>query len=67
MKVYGHIRKVWLFFIDKFEVFPHVKNFKCMVEKETGLKIMHMRSNVGGEDSSYVFSSYSLQKNGNQR
>ena len=62
-----HTRKLWVYFMkEKSEVFTHFKKFSSMAEKETGLHIKHLRSDVGGEYFSNEFSSY-LHKNGIQR
>ena len=43
-------RKTWIFFLKaKGEVFRCLKNFKALVENQTGRKIKVLRSDNGGE------------------
>ncbi|CAN1807780.1 Retrovirus-related Pol polyprotein from transposon TNT 1-94 [Linum perenne] len=54
-----HSRKVWVFFLkQKSEVFGVFKNWKAMVENETGLKIKKLRSDNGGEYEDSAFKSF---------
>ena len=52
-------RKVWVFFLrQKSDVFQTFKNWKCLVENETGKKLKCVRSNNGGEYCSHEFEDY---------
>ena len=52
-------RKVWVYFLrQKSDVFQIFKNWKCLVENETGKKLKCLRSNNGGEYCSHEFEYY---------
>ena len=52
-------RKVWVYFLrHKFDVFQTFKNYKCLVENETGKKIKFLKSNNGGEYCRNEFEDY---------
>ncbi|MCO5585951.1 hypothetical protein L7F22_039886 [Adiantum nelumboides] len=60
-------RKARIYFMkEKSEVFTHFKNFKAMVEKQTGSFVQCLRSNGGGEYFSHEFIIF-LKKHGIQR
>jgi hypothetical protein len=43
-------RKTWVYFLqEKSEVFTHFLEFKELVEKQSGLKILTLRTDNGGE------------------
>ena len=43
-------RKTWVYFLqEKSEVFSHFLEFKALVEKQSGFKILTLRTNNGGE------------------
>lgn len=52
-------RKTWVYFLkEKSEVLKYFKNFKALVEKESGLKLQVVRSNRGGEFTSKEFQEF---------
>ena len=52
-------RKTWVYFMkEKSEVFENFKNFKALVEKESGLLIKVVRSDHEGEFTSNIFQKY---------
>ena len=52
-------RKVWVYFLkNKSDVFETFKEWKAMVEIETGLKVKCLRSDNGGEYINGGFSEY---------
>ena len=52
-------RKVWVYFLRlKFDVFQTFKNWKCLVENETGKKLKCLRFDNGGEYWSREFEDY---------
>ncbi|MDM1070863.1 DDE-type integrase/transposase/recombinase, partial [Myroides sp. 1372] len=54
-----HTRKVWVYFMkEKSEVFTHFQNFRMLAEKQTGLQVKCLRSDGGGEYTSYEFKEY---------
>jgi transposase InsO family protein len=60
-------RKTWVYFLqEKFEVFIHFLEFKELVEKKSGLKILTLHLDNGGEYSSNEFLNY-CRKNGIKR
>jgi hypothetical protein len=57
-------RKTWVYFLqEKFEVFSHFLEFKALVEKKSGLKILTLCTYNGGEYRSHGFLNY-CRKNG---
>ena len=43
-------RFTWIYFLkEKFEVFQHLKDFKALVETQSGKKIKVLRTDNGGE------------------
>ena len=49
-------KKVWIYFLKtKAEVFAQFKEFKALVENQTGMKIKVLRSDNGGEFTSNKF------------
>ena len=49
-------RKTWVYFLkEKSEVFETFKNFKALVEKQSGYEIKALRSDRGGEYTSNIF------------
>ena len=52
-------RKTWVYFLkQKSEVFEVFKNFKVVVEKESGLEIKSMRSDRGEKFTSKEFQEF---------
>ena len=52
-------RKTWVYFLkQKSEAFVAFKNFKSLVEKESGYEIKSLRSNRGGEFTSKEFNDF---------
>ncbi|KAK8540598.1 hypothetical protein V6N13_027117 [Hibiscus sabdariffa] len=52
-------RKTWVYFLkQKSEVFGAIKNFKALVEKESGFEIKSLRSDRGGEFTSNEFNDF---------
>lgn len=52
-------RKCWVFFLkSKGEAFKNFKKFHMLVERQTGRKLMTLRSYRGGEFTSHVFRRY---------
>ena len=52
-------RRTWIYFLKtKGEVFIHFKEFKALVEKQTGRKIRVLRSDNGGEYTDGGFSDF---------
>ena len=52
-------RKVWVYFLrHKSYVFQTFKNWKCLVENETGKKLKCLISDNGGEYCSHEFEDY---------
>ncbi|KAL4280140.1 hypothetical protein GQ457_03G000400 [Hibiscus cannabinus] len=53
------IRKTWVYFLkQKSEAFGAFKNFKALVEKESGFEIKSLRSDRGGEFTSNEFNDF---------
>ena len=51
--------RTWVYFLrSKAEVFSHFKEFKAMVELQTGKKIKILRTDNGGEFCSNVFDTF---------
>jgi len=60
-------REIWVYFLqEKAEVFSHFLEFKALVEKQSGLKILTLRTDTGGENRSNEFLDY-CRKNGIKR
>ena len=52
-------RKVWIYFlVAKFEAFTTFKNYKSLVEKESGAPICCLRTDKGGEFTSNEFNEF---------
>ena len=52
-------RKTWIYFLKpKSEVFERFREFKTLVENQTGKKIRVLRTDNGGEYTSYEFMEY---------
>jgi len=52
-------RKTWVYFLNqKFEAFAAFKNFKVLVEKESGCEIKDLTSDRGGEFTSKEFNNF---------
>ena len=52
-------RKTWVYFLkQKLKAFVVFKNFKALVEKESGYKIKALRSDKGGEFTSKKFNEF---------
>lgn len=62
-----HSRKTWIYFLTtKDEVFDQFKEFKALMENQTGRKIKILRSNNGGEYMDKNFTGF-CAKEGTQR
>ncbi|KAL4301681.1 hypothetical protein GQ457_10G015230 [Hibiscus cannabinus] len=60
-------RKTWVYFLkQKSEAFGAFKNFKALVEKESGFEIKSLRSDRGGEFTSNEFNDF-CKENGIRR
>jgi transposase InsO family protein len=56
-------RKTWIYFLKKkSEVLNYFKDFKAIVEKQSGCKIRTVRSNQGGEYTSNDFDAFCTQQ-----
>jgi len=56
-------RKTWIYFLKrKLEVLNCFKDFKAIVEKQNGYKIIIMRSDQGGEYTSNDFEAFCTQQ-----
>jgi transposase InsO family protein len=54
-----YTRMTWVTFLkEKYEAFEKFKSFKALVENETDLKIKCLRSDRGGEFTSYEFDEF---------
>jgi transposase InsO family protein len=54
-------RKTWIYVLkDKSETFEKFKNFKALVENESGCKIQCLRTDRGGEYTSNAFNSFCI-------
>lgn len=52
-------RKIWIYFLkQKFEVFGVFKNFKALVEKQSGRELKALRFDQGGEYISGEFETF---------
>ena len=57
-------RRTWCYFLkNKFEVFDSFVNFRAQVENDVGVPIKTLRTDNGGEYTSFQFEDY-LRKNG---
>jgi transposase InsO family protein len=54
-----YTRMTWVTFLkEKYEAFEKFKDFKSLIENEIDLKIKCLRSNIGGEFTSYEFDEF---------
>eukprot|EP00253_Pinus_taeda_P003752 PITA_03752 len=59
----NYSRRTWIYFLKtKGEVFSRFKEFKALVEKQTGRKIQVLRSDNGGEYTDVGFSDFCAQE-----
>ena len=55
-------RKTWIYFLrHKSETFSKFKEFKALIEKQSGKSIKMLRSDGGGEYDSHEFSDFCKQ------